>query len=164
MDFKHELARELSKYIKELHTQEECTGFIAGFEKAIELLSGPIRLNTELQWTSSSEKGKKIPCSLTDISTLEHSKPKDFIVVGACAMSNPELLEQIELLRLNHEVVVMSNDDLDIDNITKELSNIGIDAILPNQQIKVLDLTPSTVYDLPKEKKKSHKRPYKYHK
>lgn len=37
MDLKHELAKKLDKYIKEKHTQEECTGFISGFEKCSEL-------------------------------------------------------------------------------------------------------------------------------
>ncbi len=34
IDTKLELAKALDTYIKEKHTQEECTGFIDGFEKA----------------------------------------------------------------------------------------------------------------------------------
>jgi hypothetical protein len=33
IDTKLELAKALDTYIKEKHTQEECTGFIDGFEK-----------------------------------------------------------------------------------------------------------------------------------
>ena len=36
-EFDKQLAIELSKYIKERKTQEECTGFIAGFEKAYKI-------------------------------------------------------------------------------------------------------------------------------
>lgn len=39
MNFKKELEKELTVFINEKHTQEECTGFISGFEKAIELFS-----------------------------------------------------------------------------------------------------------------------------
>ena len=35
------LERELSKYIGSKHTHEECIGFIAGFEKAVELSNEP---------------------------------------------------------------------------------------------------------------------------
>lgn len=36
------LADCLTEYINERHTQEECTGFIDGFKKALEELSNPI--------------------------------------------------------------------------------------------------------------------------
>ncbi len=36
---KKELAKELDKYIKAKHTQEECIGFIDGFERAAELFA-----------------------------------------------------------------------------------------------------------------------------
>lgn len=38
IDEKKLLAEELNKYIKLEKTQEECTGFIDGFEKALELV------------------------------------------------------------------------------------------------------------------------------
>ncbi len=46
-----ELAVELTKYIREKHTQEECIGFSAGFRKAFELLSSnaaPTQIEGEL--------------------------------------------------------------------------------------------------------------------
>ena len=39
IDTKLELAKALDTYIKEKHTQEECTGFIEGFEKADSLFA-----------------------------------------------------------------------------------------------------------------------------
>lgn len=38
MDRKLELAKALDVYIKEKHTQDECIGFIAGFEQATDLV------------------------------------------------------------------------------------------------------------------------------
>jgi transposase-like protein len=44
MDEKKELAEALDTYIKEKHTQEECVGFIAGFEKALSQINKNVLL------------------------------------------------------------------------------------------------------------------------
>jgi hypothetical protein len=55
MDTKTELAKELDVYIKEKHSQDRCTGYIDGFEKAAEIANKNAVLRSVSN--SASKKG-----------------------------------------------------------------------------------------------------------